>query len=297
MTDITVFSVLRESECSECGTEIFRRALLRMENGKPLCMACADLDNLVWLPRGDAALTRRAGKYSTLKAVIVRFSRARKRYERQGILVEEDALERAEAECLADAEARSRARERAALRRTDEDEDYMAAFAKRIGEFYPASPRKERLQIARHTCRRSSGRVGRSAAARELEEVGHRSGSTRPCPARAQPLRRVDGRGSGQTGRSCGGGCRCRRRSASMARRRARLVGDALVASRADRTKAFRRRARPYQERATTRVAPTARLSTWEPRRASRVAPVVRRRHGDTPADPPAGRRVPYRWR
>ena len=177
MTDITVFSVLRESECSECGTEIFRGALLRMENRKPLCMACADLDELVWLPRGDAALTRRAGKYSTLKAVIVRFSRARRRYERQGILVEEDALARAEAECLADAEARSRARERAALRHADEDEDedededYMAAFAERIGEFYPASPRNERLQIARHTCRRSSGRVGRSAAARELEET------------------------------------------------------------------------------------------------------------------------------
>ena len=171
MTDITVFSVLRESECSECGTEIFRSALLRMENGKPLCMACADLDNLVWLHRGDAALTRRAGKYSTLKAVIVRFSRARKRYERQGILVEEDALARAEEECLADAEARSRARERAALRRADEDEDYMAAFAERIGELYPASPRKERLQIARHTCRRSSGRAGRSAGARQLEEA------------------------------------------------------------------------------------------------------------------------------
>lgn len=171
MTDITVFSVLRESECSECGTEIFRGALLRMENNKPLCMACADLDNLVWLPRGDAALTRRAGKYSTLKAVIVRFSRARRRYERQGILVEEDALERAEAECLADAEARSRARERAALRRADEDEDYMAAFAKRIGELYPASPRKERQEIARHTCRRSSGRVGRSAAAKGAGRV------------------------------------------------------------------------------------------------------------------------------
>lgn len=56
------------------------------------------------------------------------------------------------------------------LRRADEDEDYIAAFAKRIGELYPASPRKERQEIARHTCRRSSGRIGRSAAARELEE-------------------------------------------------------------------------------------------------------------------------------
>ena len=170
MDDITVFSVVRESACSECGTDIPRRGLLRLENGEPLCMVCGDLDHLVVLPSGNAALTRRAGKYSTLKAVIVRFSRARKRYERQGILVEEDALRRAEEECLADAEARARARKRAALRRADEDEDHIAAFAARIGEFYPASPVEERLQIARHTCRRGSGRVGRSAVARQLEE-------------------------------------------------------------------------------------------------------------------------------
>jgi len=100
--------------------------------------------------------------------VIVRFSSARKRYERQGILVEEYALRRAEEECLADAEARARAPERAALRRADED--HIAAFAARIGEFYPASPVEERLQIARHTCRRGSGHVGRSAGPRQLEE-------------------------------------------------------------------------------------------------------------------------------
>ena len=41
----------------------------------------------------DAALTLRAKKNSRLSAVVVRFSRARKRYERQGILVAEDALE------------------------------------------------------------------------------------------------------------------------------------------------------------------------------------------------------------
>ena len=48
--------------------------------------------SLVFQPSGDAALTRRANKNSRLSAVVVRFSRARKRYERQGILVEEDAL-------------------------------------------------------------------------------------------------------------------------------------------------------------------------------------------------------------
>jgi hypothetical protein len=51
------------------------------------------MDHLVFLPSGDAALTRRAKANSRLSAVVVRFSRAGKRYERQGILVEEHALE------------------------------------------------------------------------------------------------------------------------------------------------------------------------------------------------------------
>jgi hypothetical protein len=33
-----------------------------------LCLACADLDHLEYSPRGDAALTRRAGADSTLQA-------------------------------------------------------------------------------------------------------------------------------------------------------------------------------------------------------------------------------------
>lgn len=38
-------------------------------------------------------MTRKARQASRLSAVVVRFSRARKRYERQGVLVEERALE------------------------------------------------------------------------------------------------------------------------------------------------------------------------------------------------------------
>jgi len=67
-----------------------------------LCLACADLDHLVFLPSGDTALTRRARKHSTLTAVVLKWSRARKRYERQGLLVEAGALEMAEEECSAD---------------------------------------------------------------------------------------------------------------------------------------------------------------------------------------------------
>ncbi len=63
-----------------------------MDEPGPVCMACANMDQLVFLPSGDAALTRRAKAASHLSAVVVRFSRSRGRYERQGILVEEAAL-------------------------------------------------------------------------------------------------------------------------------------------------------------------------------------------------------------
>ncbi len=91
-----VFQILRDSQCSECGTEIDKGELLFMEAGQPLCLPCSGLDDLEYLGRGDAALTRRATKHTTRKAVVVRFSRSRGRYERQGILVESAALEKAE---------------------------------------------------------------------------------------------------------------------------------------------------------------------------------------------------------
>jgi hypothetical protein len=140
-----------------------------MEAEHPLCLTCADLEHLVFLPRGDAALTRRASRYSTLRAVVVRFSRARKRHERQGVLVEEAALTRAEHECLSDADARRLARERAAERRQEMDAEYVGEFARRVGDLYPGCPRDEQRAIAEHACQKYSGRVGRSAAARELE--------------------------------------------------------------------------------------------------------------------------------
>jgi hypothetical protein len=141
-----------------------------MEGDGPLCMTCADMDHLVFLPAGDATLSRRANKESGLSAVVVRFSRARKRYERQGILVEEAALERAEERCLADEEVRSRRRERAQERRADEDLDFHARLAKEIVRLFPGCPPARAERIARHTGTRGSGRVGRSAAGRAFDE-------------------------------------------------------------------------------------------------------------------------------
>ena len=132
-------------------------------------MTCAELDHLVFLASGDAALTRRARAASGLSAVVVRFSRARKRYERQGVLVEEPAMQQAEAACLADEEVRARRRERDAEGRAKEDLELQARMATEITRLFPGCPPKRAEAIARHAAKRGSGRVGRSAAGRALD--------------------------------------------------------------------------------------------------------------------------------
>jgi len=164
--DLVAVSALNPWTCAECGEA--GEGLLLMEDDGPICMACADLGHLVFLAAGDAALTRRARKASRLLAVVVRFSRSRKRYERRGILVEEAALERAEAECLADAEARAQRREREQARRAEDDLDFQRRLAREIARLYPACPITRAQRIARHTGARGSGRVGRSEAGRVL---------------------------------------------------------------------------------------------------------------------------------
>ena len=168
--DIVVFISNRNSTCGECKQELGRSAWITLDHKRnALCLNCGDLDHLVFLPSGDAALTRRSRKYSGLSAVVVKWSRARKRYERQGLLVEDEALERAEKECAADEDARKLARARAAARRDELDLEYIQSFAGRVREIYPYCPRGREHLIAEHACRKYSGRVGRSAAAKTLD--------------------------------------------------------------------------------------------------------------------------------
>jgi hypothetical protein len=165
-----VFLNLRDAQCSECGAEIAQGSMLLMEADQPLCLHCARLDGLEFLPAGDTALTRRATKYSERVAVVVRFNRARKRYERQGILVEETALKKAEQECVQDADERAAARVRAAVQRGEQDRKLVAQMKKLIAELFPGCPATEVAIIAEHTAVRGSGRVGRSEAGRNLDE-------------------------------------------------------------------------------------------------------------------------------
>ena len=165
--DLVVVQPLAAFTCAEC-----RRAdadLLIMEDAGPVCLDCADLGHLVFLAAGDAALTRRARKASRLAAVVVRFSRSRRRHERRGLLVEQAALEQAEQECLSDSDARSRRRDRDRLRREAADETFQQELAEEIARLFPGCPPARAAEISRHTGTRGSGRVGRSAAGRALD--------------------------------------------------------------------------------------------------------------------------------
>ena len=77
--------------CHRCGGT---GDLLMMETAGPACLRCVGLDDLEFLPTGEALVTRRAKAGSARHAVVVRFSRARRRYERQGLLVEPQVLAR-----------------------------------------------------------------------------------------------------------------------------------------------------------------------------------------------------------
>jgi len=168
---LNVFITSRESTCDECKVDLGSKAWITLKEDKgALCLSCADLDHLVFLPSGDAALTRRAKKHSTLSAVVLKWSKARKRYERQGLLVEEPALRQAEIECLVDEDARARRRIREADRRAALDLAYVEHFAEAVQQLYPKCPPETARSIAEHACTKYSGRVGRSAAAKALDE-------------------------------------------------------------------------------------------------------------------------------
>lgn len=169
--DCKVFIASSEATCTECDEDLGHNAWITLVEDKgAVCLSCADLDHLVFLPSGDAALTRRSAKHSTLRAIVLQWSKARKRYEHQGQLIEEAALQKAEEECLADADLRARQRERAAERREFLDQSYITRFAEGIRQLYPNIPNNIESNIAEHACQKYSGRVGRSASAKAFDE-------------------------------------------------------------------------------------------------------------------------------
>jgi hypothetical protein len=164
----------KERECVHCKGEVHKGTFFLMEDDGMVCLECADMDHLVFLPSGDAALTRRSRKYSPLCAVVVEFSRSRGRHERQGLLVAEEALHRAEEECIKDADQRAARREERRVRVATEDVGYARDVEDALSVWYPKCPAEDIQSIAYHTTVRGSGRVGRSSAAKDLDPEAFR---------------------------------------------------------------------------------------------------------------------------
>lgn len=167
--DRIVYILRRETQCDRCKREVWQKEFICLTGGDVLCLDCAGLAHLEYLPAGDTAVTRRATKYSNVSVVVMKKSAARKRSERQGILAEPEAIRRAEAESAADAEKRAQQQKKSAKRREKEDQVYIAAFAEAISQQFPGCPEEDAQEIAGHACQKYSGRVGRSAAAKQLD--------------------------------------------------------------------------------------------------------------------------------
>ncbi|GAA3511107.1 hypothetical protein GCM10022393_26060 [Aquimarina addita] len=158
-------------KCFSCGKSIApgKSFVAKSENHKGTCFNCSPFEGYVMLPSGDAAMTRRSKKYSTLCGVVLAWNQRRKRYERRGQLVEEEAIKKARLECIADQANRDVKNKKAAIVRDKKDREYIIAFANAIRFRYSNCPKDREYEIAKHACQKYSGRVGRTADAKKID--------------------------------------------------------------------------------------------------------------------------------
>src|SRR5437879_7433476 len=64
--------------CDSCGARAAAGSLQFPEENQRLCLSCVDFDHLVFLPSGNAALSRRAKQESTLAVLVMRLNKRRK---------------------------------------------------------------------------------------------------------------------------------------------------------------------------------------------------------------------------
>jgi len=160
-----VYVAGRVVQCVRCDVPILPGHFQKAQGKNARCLRCAGLAHLTFVPSGDVALTRRALEKSRKKAVVLKYNRRRRRYERVGIFVELDALWHARHQCRLDAEERTARREHAHAQTKRLDAVYVLRFASRIRDEFPEIPIGIDRTIAERACVRGSRRVGRSRRA------------------------------------------------------------------------------------------------------------------------------------
>ena len=157
--------------CTKCKSKIAKGEMFvaEKEEHKGICFNCSLFVNYTLLPPGDVALTRRSKKHSEFCGVLLFWNQRRRRYERKGQYVEAKAIEIAKKECVADAEKREAKNKKAALVREVKDKEYIEQFSAAIRQYYQNCPVGREVEIAQHACLKHSGRVGRSANAKQFD--------------------------------------------------------------------------------------------------------------------------------
>lgn len=97
-----VYALSRASRCYGCDKKLMPGDIAKLEHGREdremFCQNCSGLDKLELLLSGNAKVTRLAGKYSSIKYTVVRWSELWKTYERIGLLLESEAILKAKQE-------------------------------------------------------------------------------------------------------------------------------------------------------------------------------------------------------
>lgn len=157
--------------CSRCYNPISKghKFVAETEKSRGTCFKCSVFRHYSLLPSGNAAMTRRSKKHSARCGVIQEWNQRRKRYERKGQYVEPNAIVLAKEECEADQSKRDAKNIKAAVVREVKDKEYIIAFSEAIRLRYPNCPINREVKIAEHACAKHSGRVGRTASAKEFD--------------------------------------------------------------------------------------------------------------------------------
>lgn len=97
--ELVVYALSKPSRCHGCDKKLLVDELAKRESEKDyrevFCMQCAGLADFALIKAGNAQLTRKATKLSSTRFLVMKWSELWKVYERVGVLVEKQALERA----------------------------------------------------------------------------------------------------------------------------------------------------------------------------------------------------------
>jgi hypothetical protein len=101
-SDPAVYCLSKASRCHNCDAKQESGSIVTLVEGKDErevnCLNCSGLNGYRMVRAGDAKVTRLAKKYSPKRYIVLKWSELWKTYERQGLLVQPDAVEQIEKE-------------------------------------------------------------------------------------------------------------------------------------------------------------------------------------------------------